>query len=693
MSTQPQESTQTSTQSAPSGEQQGIDQRIKHAQRKGIGMYLLSGFATLVVLVGFLLWLFLVKGFNVLIGPDEATPTSQLKLVSGMAWVTENRIYTLGGTVVVSASADTFDTKEVSIDNLSPSTIEIVLNPTPAQINAKVSLNSAGQDQQFASLAKQSQWFLNGQLISIGEQLSHQAPPGSYQLSVENDYFEGSTQTLNVKRAEFVDLNFGLQTIRGSISLQSEPSGAEVYLSNQLVGKTPFELDLSGGIFPIRIESSAFQTVAESIEITTGYLNPSRNYQLAPKLAELSVSATPASGLLLINNVEYALGTHRLAANKKHLINYQKDGYTSYTKTLDLSIEKPTSLTIELQQQFGNVEFETNVPALVKVNQQNVGPAPYKQRLPSVAHTFEFSAQGYRSVKRTLTPRPNQTLKQVINLQTEFDARRSEGRPLVANEMGINLLRFRADRFTMGSAPNETGRRRNEHQVEVDFARQFWVSEKEITQAQFAAFTGSNGNSSSFPITGISWLQAVEFCNWLSIQEGLPVFYRFVNGRYQGYNKNATGYRLPTEAEWEWLAKKSKRARSTTYVWGNQDTLRDNYGNFADQSRKDEQLIVIPDYSDGKKGLAEVGSFKADRAGLYDLAGNVSEWVHDYYTNAIPDSSSVKVDYMGASRGDSWVIKGGNYESGRIRELRAAFREFSASGKETIGFRIARYQN
>ncbi|MDT0595724.1 SUMF1/EgtB/PvdO family nonheme iron enzyme [Glaciecola petra] len=685
MSTQPQEPAQQ-------GAQQAIDQRIKLAQRKGIGMYLLSGFATLVVLVGFLLWLFLVRGFNVLIGPVEALPSAQLRLVSGIAWVTENKIYSLGGTIVVSASADTFETKQVSIDNLSPSTIEIVLNPSPAQINAKVSLNGASQDEQFATLASQSQWFLNGQLINIGQELNHEAPPGTYQLSVKNDYFKGSTQALNVKRAEVLALDFDLQTISGSITLQSQPAGAEVYLNNQLVGNTPYTIDLTGGIFPIRIESLAYQTVEESIEITTGYLTPNRNYQLAPKLAELSISATPSTGLLLINNVEYTLGTHRLAANKKHLINYQKDGYTNYTKTLDLSIEKPTSLAIELQQQFGNVEFETNVPALVKVNQQNIGPAPFKQRLPSVEHTFEFSAQGYRSVKRTLTPRPNQTLKQVINLQTEFDARRSEGRPLVANQMGINLLRFRADAFTMGSAPNETGRRRNEHQVEVDFARQFWVSDKEITQAQFAAFSGTSGNSSTLPITGISWLQAAEFCNWLSIKEGLPVFYRFVNGRYQGYNKDSKGYRLPTEAEWEWLAKKSKRARSTIYVWGNQDTLRDNYGNFADQSRKDEQLIVIPEYSDGKKGLAEVGSFKADRSGLYDLAGNVSEWVHDYYTNAIPDSSGVKMDYMGATRGDSWVIKGGNYESGRIRELRAAFREFSASGKENLGFRIARYQ-
>jgi formylglycine-generating enzyme required for sulfatase activity len=244
----------------------------------------------------------------------------------------------------------------------------------------------------------------------------------------------------------------------------------------------------------------------------------------------------------------------------------------------------------------------------------------------------------------------------------------------------------------MGSPANETGRRRNEHQVDVDFSRAFWVSEKEITQAQFSAFLGpGKALKSALPVTGISWLEAAQYCNWLSEKEGLKQFYRFQNGRYLGPDASANGYRLPTEAEWEWLAKKAKRAQSTTYVWGNQEKLRDNIGNFADKTMKGKQLIVFEDFEDGKTGVAEVGSFKPDRAGLYDMDGNVSEWVHDFYTNGLPDMSKRHIDYLGSRSGDSWVIKGGNYETGRLRELRGAFREFSSSGKETVGFRIARF--
>jgi formylglycine-generating enzyme required for sulfatase activity len=108
---------------------------------------------------------------------------------------------------------------------------------------------------------------------------------------------------------------------------------------------------------------------------------------------------------------------------------------------------------------------------------------------------------------------------------------------------------------------------------------------------------------------------------------------------------------------------------------------------------KAKQLIVFEDYQDGKTGIAEVGSFKADRNGLYDFDGNVSEWVHDFYTNGLPDTSKTHIDYLGADSGESWVIKGGSFETGRLRELRAAFREFSAVGKANVGFRIARYDS
>lgn len=171
----------------------------------------------------------------------------------------------------------------------------------------------------------------------------------------------------------------------------------------------------------------------------------------------------------------------------------------------------------------------------------------------------------------------------------------------------------------------------------------------------------------------------------------MPVFYHIQGNRLTGMNTQSRGYRLPTEAEWEWLAKKAKRGRSTTYVWGNQTRIPTNAGNFGDESVSGNQLIFLQDYNDKNATAAPVGSFKVDRNGFFDLAGNVSEWVHDRYTNTIPDLTDTYTDYLGSQQGSMHVVKGGNYLTGRLRDLRAAYREVGDTPKATIGFRIARY--
>jgi formylglycine-generating enzyme required for sulfatase activity len=670
--------------------QQAIDKRIKQAQRKGAGVYILSGLLTLIILIGFIFWLFLIKGYSLLIGPNEASDNAQVDLVSGLAWVGERKIYTLGGEIVIRVSANTFETTEVTIDQQSPSTVEIFLLPSPAVIIGQAVLS--GPLENAKDYLSESQWFLNGTLIHVGGELSYKTPPGKYQLEVSNRFYESTSQPLDLGRAEKIEVSPTLATVNGMIVINSVPQGIDVSIDGANKGKTPITFPAQGGEYQVILSSTEYKTIEDTIAVQTRFLRPTRNYQLIPKLGVLNFSANPSDGLLLINNVEYKLGTIELPANRSHKIEYKKVGYSSFTKNVKLSKDEETNIQVNLEPLYGQVIVNTNVPALISINGNNKENSPVSKRLLSIQNSVEASANGYRTTKQNFTPRPNKSLVIDLELMTEFDARRKEGKPLFTNTLGINLQKFKADAFTLGSPANETGRRRNEHEVEVDFTRQFWVSEKEITQTQFTAFlSAKQAVKSTLPVTGVSWLEAAQYTNWLSQQEGLPLFYRFQNGRYLGVNISSNGYRLPTEAEWEWLAKKSKRAVSTPYVWGNQEKLRDNVGNFADKTMNGKQLIFFEEYTDGKTGVAEVGSFKADRSGLFDLDGNVSEWVHDYYTNGLPDTSKIHSDYLGSPRGDSWVIKGGNYETGRLRELRGAYREYSTSGKATVGFRIARY--
>ncbi|MFC4701126.1 SUMF1/EgtB/PvdO family nonheme iron enzyme [Glaciecola siphonariae] len=665
-----------------------IDDRIKQAQRRGAGIYLLGAVFTFFVFAAVLSWLFLVKAYVLNIGPTEALPSATIKVDSGSAYVANHKVYTLGGTVNISVSAQTFETTSLAISNDSPSNIEVILQPSPAQIIGSIEVEGA-------ALSGETSWYIENSLVQVGNNLNYSVAAGEYELSVNNPYYKPYTTTINAQRGERLEVAVKLEPVQGAISINTQPSGAEIFINNEMKGTSPLVVELSGGKYSLTSLLQGYQSIEDEIEVSSTAIRPERNYRLLPVQSQLNISASPNDGVLLINKLEQPLGLHSLDANTSHSIEYRKPGYFPFKRSIKLAPQEQQSMSIALEPEIGRVWIASNVEADLSIDskaQGKVGPDGRAFELMAKPLTIVLSKKGYRSVTQSVTASSARELKVEVKLLTEFDARRKEGRPLAANQLGIKLLKFNPDPFVMGSPPNETGRRRNEHQVKVDFTRSFWVSETEITQAQFAAFTGQASNS-KLPQVEVTWDQAALFCNWLSVQEGLPPFYKVSGAKVTGFDTASTGYRLPTEAEWEWLAKKAKRSRSTVYVWGDQTRIPTNIGNFADESAKGNQLILLEQYNDGQAGLAPVASFKADRIGLFDLAGNASEWVHDFYTTALPDTQNVQTDYMGAPRGTQHVVKGGNYTSGRLRELRAAFREVGESAKPTIGFRIARYDN
>lgn len=191
-------------------------------------------------------------------------------------------------------------------------------------------------------------------------------------------------------------------------------------------------------------------------------------------------------------------------------------------------------------------------------------------------------------------------------------------------------------------------------------------------------------NEYNHPVIHISWNDAVAYCNWLSEQHQYQPVYT-IKGEQVTVNWKANGYRLPTEAEWEFADR--SRGKDYKYAWGNGTPN----GNIADESAKKvfSSWTIWDDYSDGYVYTAPVGQFEQGDLGLFDMTGNVWEWCWDW--KATSSSSSPQTNPRGPDSGSYRVLRGGSWNYGPAY-LRCAFRNRGSPGSQSydIGFRLSR---
>jgi formylglycine-generating enzyme required for sulfatase activity len=239
------------------------------------------------------------------------------------------------------------------------------------------------------------------------------------------------------------------------------------------------------------------------------------------------------------------------------------------------------------------------------------------------------------------------------------DARNRQARaaaPPPVRQVSSSMVRINGGTFTMGSPASEPGRFDNEgpqHSVTVS---SFYMGKYEVTQREWREVMGNNPSNfkgDDLPVEQVSWYDVVEYCNKRSQREGLAAAYT-INGTNVTWNKSANGYRLPTEAEWEYAC----RAGTTTpFSTGNNiTTSQANYnGNYP--------------YNGNAKGTYQLkttpaGSFAPNAWGLYDMHGNVWEWCWDWYG----DYAQAQTDPMGAGSGSSRVNRGGSWYYSQLRK-------------------------
>jgi formylglycine-generating enzyme required for sulfatase activity len=198
-------------------------------------------------------------------------------------------------------------------------------------------------------------------------------------------------------------------------------------------------------------------------------------------------------------------------------------------------------------------------------------------------------------------------------------------------------------------------------------------------------------NRDEVPVVQVTWEQAALFCNWLSAKDSLPPAYAKKGESMVAVAPMGSGYRLPTEAEWEYCARFGNGPGGLKYGWGNTFPPLPQSGNFADISAKDLLTSYLPAYNDGYPVAAPPEKFTPNPLQLYDMAGNVAEWCHDFYSIYPYDPGKAYTDPMGPENGNHHVVRGSSWESAGISTLRLAYRDYINARRPDLGFRICRY--
>jgi formylglycine-generating enzyme required for sulfatase activity len=188
----------------------------------------------------------------------------------------------------------------------------------------------------------------------------------------------------------------------------------------------------------------------------------------------------------------------------------------------------------------------------------------------------------------------------------------------------------------------------------------------------------------------VAWEDVVQYLNWLSVKDGLQPVYEERDGQWAPVVPLRNGYRLPTDAEWEWAARFAGQEKALLYPWGEEIPPPDRSGNYADISGAGSLPTTLLFYNDGYPVSAPVGSYAANAYGIFDLGGNVAEWVQDFYTLDVIETTERVDDPLGPTEGRLHVVRGASWRSATVTDLRLAARGSGAEGRDDVGFRLAR---
>ena len=511
-------------------------------------------------------------------------------------------------------------------------------------------------------------------------------------------------------KGEIQEYSFDLDPSWADVSISTEPVDVGIFNGNERLGNTPSTIQLIQGKNTLSLRKSGYKDYEIQLDIVAQDSVSLESLILSRLDVPLEIMSEPEGASININDEYRGLTPMEIMLEPlvEHKILISKPGYKDINNQLRLdTIESLSSkgknsevLDYFLEEILGQVSFVGTDGAKVYRSDDLIGVIPFNIEMISEEQILKVKKDGLVTQEIKMTPNPNYPQKIEVKLLNEEQTVLAAIPKTLKTSQSQEMKLILPGSFVMGTPRRSQGRLSNENERLVEITKPFYIGTKEVTNNEFRAFKPKHTSGAEMfrelsngmhPTVMVTWSDAAAYCNWLSEKESLVPAYENIDGQYKLKQPITNGYRLPTEAEWEWVSRYNGGAGEQRYPWGDSMPPIEESGNYADESTESLLTNVLKDYWDGYPVTAPSGRFYPNKIGIYDLGGNVAEWVSDYYAVPTRQLRLVEKDPSGPADGTARVIKGSSWRDSSLTKLRFAYRDYGTQGRLDVGFRIARY--
>ena len=458
--------------------------------------------------------------------------------------------------------------------------------------------------------------------------------PGTYELKLtKTDYLDIDKQITIAENKSNI-FTYDLIKNSGIINFSITPADAVLKLNGEIFND--HRLELRPGKYNVEISKSGYLSKSDEINLKLGEI-VNKQYILQKNVGILKLSLFPSDAVVQINKTTYGRTTNIELAPGKYKIEVQKQGYFPESELIDIELDQTISKNFSLRQMKGKLQFNI-IPLTAKIEMKKNGKIYQEwtgmkilKDVPVDEYEIICKADGFKT--------KTEKVKIELDKTNTIDFKMEEG-----SDIPENMVFIQGGTFKMGDTHWDGVGNKDEKPVHSVTVGNFVIVKYEVTQKEWKEVMGNNPSywkGDNLPVEKVSWYDAVEFCNKKSEQEGLTPCYTG-SGKNTKCNFYANGYRLPTEAEWEYAARGGNKSKGYKYSGSNK--IKDVAWYKSNSSSKTHP----------------VGTKQANELGIYDMSGNVWEWCNDWYDKSYYKNSP-KNNPQGASSGSCAVLRGGSW--------------------------------